>query len=194
SISARSAHCSSHSASCFPDNRDAASQSNASARSISIANIYRSESADVFALRGARRLAVLSSAQSDSSPALLGHCSWRGFPPIYLDHLSPFALGRRARRKVWIQNPPGYRPVNCSSWLCAFYVARLGRRLLAIIFPCSCCARNRHGCKRRASDHHGDEFRRTESCRHCFRRQQRSCQRSWTARDRRSWNRHAPLI
>src|SRR5207244_6612835 len=123
--------------------------------SISIANICRSESADVFALRCARRLPVLPSAQFDSSPALLGYCSWRSFPPIYLDHLSSFSLGRRARRKVRVKNPAGYRPVNRSSWLRAFYVARFERRLLANIFPFSCCARNRHGRKFRASDHEG---------------------------------------
>ena len=148
-----------------------------------------------FLLYGALgRLPVLSSAQSDSSPALLGHCSWRGFPPVYLDHLSSFSLGRRARRKVRIENPAGYRPVNCSFWLCAFYVARFERRLLANIFPCSRCARNRHGRQCRASDHDGDEFSRTESCRHCIRREQRSCKGSRTAGDRCPWNRYAPLL
>jgi hypothetical protein len=90
---------------------------------------------------------------------------------VAINHLSSFTLGRRARRTIWIQNPPGYRPINCSHWLRTVYVARCGRQLLAKLFPRYRHPWNRHGGKRGASHNHGDEFCQPEPRRHCFGRQ-----------------------
>src|SRR5439155_876059 len=92
-----------------------------------------------------------------------------GFAAVYPNHLSPFALGGRARRKLRAENSAGCRPTNRSSWIRAFYVARGERWLLAEFFSCCRCTRYRHGGQCRASYHYCDEFNHRESRRHCIR-------------------------
>src|SRR5205814_9174156 len=133
-------------------------ESHAATSAVPLANIYRRKRSNIPALWRARRDAVFSAAQFDSSPALLRHRSWRGFPAVCPNYLSPFALGGRAGRKVRAENSAGYRPVNLCSRLRAFHVANCERILLAELFSCCRCTWDRNGCNCCAAYDHCDEF------------------------------------
>ncbi len=124
----------------------------------------------------------------------LSHRCRRGSVALHLDHFFPFALVGRACCKIRAEASAHYRSVDRRVWLCAFYGARRGRQLLDKFFPTYRGSRVRHGGKRGSSYHDGDEFRCTEPCRRCIRRQQRDREVGWAPRHRGSWNRDAPCF
>jgi MFS family permease len=93
----------------FFDRRGENFASYVAARTLSFANLFRREPADLFALWRAGRDPVLSAVEFDSGPALRPDCGWRGTPPTYPDHLPSFALVGRPGGKMRRQNSTGGR-------------------------------------------------------------------------------------
>lgn len=149
---------------------------------------------DPASLRRARRYALFPAAQSDPGAALLADGCGRRVAAVYHHHVSTLALVGRTRASLRREAATRLRPAHRRHGVRALY--RLGNRrdLLDFLFSGGGGPWNRHGDKRRAAHHDGDEFSRRRSRRDRLGGKQRSLAHSRIARDRGPRNRDVAAL